>query len=239
MAIAWNIPGRATTPKPVSTVPDFFGRTPEAAQVVNPISLPKIPGADPAIHRSFMTAEELAKTLWGDAGAYRAGLAATDPNARGFANEEIADLGRVFSPDGYAADLSRIRQGRASALSKLSDTVLADIRRALNLGAIGRGGVSGSGLGSWMTRSAANEAARVRASEAVDAATQERNDLQALLAARTAATGRRTSVMDSVLNRLLSAGAVDTNATSASDAALLRALQAALTNTTSAYGMAP
>ena len=117
-------------------------------------------------------------------------------------------------------------------MSGISDTVLADLRRALNLGAVGRGA---SGLGSYLTRTASNAAAKLRAQEVTDQATQERSDLGALMAARAAMQGRRQTLADSAISRLLQPAQAESTSLSQFQSALAQALQQALSNSSLSY----
>lgn len=223
-----------TLPKPVATkkpdpVADYFGRT--ADSPVTPLSLPKIPGLDPLVKSQADLAEEQRKRREADLSAFRTALGAVPVDAWGA--EEGADIGRVYSPGGYEADLAGIRSRRAAGMTGISDTILADLRRALNLGAVGRGA---SGLGSYLTRTASNAAAKIRAQELADASAQERTDLGALMAARAAMQGRRQTLADSAISRLLQPAQAESTSLSQFQSALAQALQQALANSELAYG---
>lgn len=230
-------PTASTTAQPTNTVPDYFGRTPDATEYLRPVSLPKVPGADAAIYDSFSQAQNLAKNLWGDAANYRTAVAGSNPAVTDYANQEIADIGKLYDPNGYEALLAGIRARRKNAVSGMTNTMLQDLRRVLNLDAVGRGGVSGTGLGSYLTSRAASEVGRLRAAEEYDAAAQERADLAQLMAGRTASQGRRQALTDTLLQRLTAPGMVEASATTAAQQALNQALQEALMNSTYAYGL--
>lgn len=238
MANPWQV---WTPPKvaPETTTPqqDFFGRTPQAAEVLNPVSLPKVPGADTGLFEAFQRVNALGKAQTGDLGAYRTGVAATQPQVKDWTTQEQADISNLFSPNGYEALFGGIRNARATAFSRLSDSILGDTRRALNLGAAGRGGVSGTGLGSYLLRGAQSQAGRLRANEAVDSATQQRADLAALLAARTAAQGRRAAMTDTNLSRTLTPAQAESTALGQWLGVSGTALQQALANLTQAFGI--
>ena len=71
----------------------------------------------------------------------------------------------------------------------------------------------------------------------MDDATQARADLAALMSARTGSIGRRQSVTDALLSRLLAPADKEMGAQSGLNAQLQSALNAALANLVSAYGM--
>ena len=222
-----------TAPKPAAKAPDpvadYFGRSSDSP--VTPLSLPKIPGLDPLIKSQADLAETQRKARDADIARFRAALGAVPVDAWG--TEESADISRVYSPGGYESDLAGIRSRRAAGMAGISDTVLADLRRALNLGATGRGA---SGLGSYLTRTAGNAAAKLRAQELADASTQERTDLGALMAARAAMQGRRQTLADSAISRLLQPAQAESTSLSQFQSALAQALQQALGNSEIAYG---
>lgn len=225
-----------TIPKPVAKAPnpvdDYFGRTPAAGDTLKPVSLPKIPGLDPMLASQATLAESQRKSREADLARFRAALGGVPAEA--WASEETADIGRVFSPGGYESDLAGIRSRRAQGMAGLSDAVLGDLRRTLNLSAVGRGP---SGLGSYLTRTASNAAARLRAQELADQSTQERSDLGALMAARAAMQGRRQTLTDATLSRLLQPAQAESTSLSQYQSALAQALQQALANSEIAYGM--
>lgn len=152
-----------------------------------------------------------------------------------YAAGDIAELDRIFGPTGYESDLGNIRRTRQAAMANLNDTLLGDLKRALSLNS--RGGTAGTGLGSYLSRQAASEAGKIRAQAAVDDATQARADLAALMSARTGSIGRRQSVTDALLSRLLAPADKEMGAQSGLNAQLQAALNAALANLVSAYGM--
>lgn len=225
------------TKRALSPVEDYFGRTPAAAESLRPISLPKVPGADPLIYDSFNRTQGLGKTLFGDAKAYRETVGGTQPLTSDFTREELADISRVYDPAGYESSLAQIRGRRENAMRNLSGTILEDMRRTLGLNRVGSGGTAGTGLGSYLTRAAGSEAARVRAGEAVDSAAQARADLAAIMAARQASQGRRQQLLDANLQRILLPTQTDTEVLGRYNAQLAQALQQALANSTYAWGM--
>jgi len=239
MPTPWLPSPNPTKPKKAGTVdttiPDYFGRTPQATDVLRPINLPKIPGADPFIWQQFQDAAALRDRLSGDVADFRNLIGTTQPAVADFSRQEISDVDRLFNPTGYEAELAGIRGRRAKAMAGLDDTILADLRRALNLQA--RGGTAGTGLGSYLSRQAAAEAARIRAAEPYDAAAQERADLAALMAARQGAIGKRQAITDSLLARLLSPTEKDIASQSASASALQQAINSALANLVQAWGL--
>ncbi len=226
---------RPTTVAPAMTTQDFFGRTPNAVQYINPISLPKVPGADPLIMQAFSDYGTLRGNTQGDLSKFRAGVEGSQGQVGQYAAGDIAELDRIFGPTGYESDLGNIRRTRQAAMANLNDTLLGDLKRALSLNS--RGGTAGTGLGSYLSRQAASEAGKIRAQAAVDDATQARADLAALMSARTGSIGRRQSVTDALLSRLLAPADKEMGAQSGLNAQLQSALNAALANLVSAYGM--
>lgn len=227
-----------TPPKvtPESTTPqqDFFGRTPQAAAVLNPVSLPKVPGADQGLYDAFQRVNALGTNQQADLSAYRTAVAGSQPQTAGWAAQEQADISNLFSPNGYEAMFGGIRNARANAFSNLTSSILGDTRRALNLGATGRGA---TGLGSYLLRGAQAQAGKLRANEAVDASTQARADLAALLAGRTAAQGRRTALQDATLSRTLNPAQAESTALGQWLGNQGTSLQQALANLTQAFGL--
>lgn len=238
----WNIFGN-TAPMPRSTAPalsqpqQFFGRTPDATEVLRPINLPRVPGADPAIYQQFVDAEAMRQRLFGDVNAYRNALNQSLPRTAGFTAQEQQDISNIFSPGGYESQFAGIRDRRAASLSDLNNVILNDMRRQLGIDAVGRGGVSGAGLGSYLSTQAASEAGRLRAAEAYDRAAQERADLAALMAGRAASIGRRSALEDTNLARLMNPAAMEGQAASLYNTAFANALQNALANIIAAYGI--
>lgn len=242
MSTPWSIyspPKKSTTASAAvsgsQVVNDFFGRTPDAAELLKPISLPKVPGADPLIKDSFDFLTPLKTRVQGDLEAYRNAIGLSQPDVAKATAQEIADMERVFSPGGYQADLAGIRQQRMKAMEGLNDVLLGDLRRALSLNS--RGGTAGTGLGSYLARVAAGQAGKIRSEAAVDDANQARGDLAALMAARASTAGRRQSATDALVARLLNPAEKDLAAESGYSSALQRALQTALMNLTQAWGI--
>lgn len=235
MATWLTTPTKRTGTTTPNGVQDFFGRTPGAAQFINPISLPKVPGADPLILQAFNDYGGLRTRTLGDLSKYRSGVEGSQGTVAGYAAGDIAELDRIFGPTGYEADLGNIRRTRQAAMNGLNDTLLGDLRRALSINS--RGGTAGTGLGSYLTRQAASEAGKIRANAAVDDATQARADLAALMAARTGSIGKRQSVTDALLSRLLAPTDKEMGAQSGLQSQLQAALNSALANLVSAYGM--
>lgn len=223
-------PATATMP-----VQDFFGRTPQAVEMINPISLAKVPGADPMILQAFQDYDALRSRVGGDLSKFRAGVEGSQDQVGKYAAGDIAELDRIFGATGYESDLAGIRRTRTSAMDKLNDTLLGDLRRALSLNS--RGGTAGTGLGSYLTRQAASEAGKIRANAAVDDATQARADLAALMSARTGSLGKRQSVTDALLARLLGPADKEMGTATGLNSQLQSVLNQALANLVSAYGM--
>jgi len=212
--------------------PDFFGRTPNTG--VRQLSLAKVPGADPAIRSSFDEASRLRASAGRDVANYRNAFAGSLPQTSGYLNQELGDLSRLFSPGGYEADLAGIRDRRATALGNLDDQILGGFRRTLSSRAVGSGN---TGMGSYLSRLAMAEAGKLRTQEAYDAAGQERADLASLMAGRSAGYGRRTGMIDSNLARLLMPQQQEQAALGNYNSNLGSALQLALQNLISAYGI--
>jgi len=210
--------------------PDFFGRTKTGA--VRQLSLPKVPGADPAILGSFQDYARNRGMARSDLTGFRRAFGSTQPMVQQFANQDIGEIGRYFSPGGYEADLAGIRDRRAGALSALDDQILRSMKRTLDSRAIGTGT---PGMSSYLARLAASEAGRLRTAEVYDAAGQERADLAALMTARSGSAGRRQTILDSALARLLVPGQQEQASLGASNTNLSNALQMALANLVSAY----
>ena len=233
----WLNPVKKTTAATTAATQtqDFFGRTPNAVQYINPISLAKVPGADPLIMQAFSDYGTLRGNTQGDLSKFRSGVEGSQDQVGQYAAGDIAELDRIFGATGYESDLGNIRRTRQAAMANLDDTLLGDLKRALSLNS--RGGTAGTGLGSYLTRQAASEAGKIRAQSAVDDATQARADLAALMSARTGSIGRRQSVTDSLLFWLLAPANKEMGAQSGLNAQLQSALNAALANLVSAYGM--
>ena len=216
------------------SLPDFFGRTPDAASAFGQVSLAKVPGADSAIEDSFKRVGALGQQQALDYGALHKAWESNTPAVLKWNNQEVADMENLYNPMGYEAQFAAVRGRRASALSGLREGILGDLSRTLKLSAPGRGA---SGLGSWMARLAASQSARTRAAEAADMATQERNDLASILTARQAGQGRRQALLDSSYSRMLQPLQWETSGLGDYQTRLNSALQAALANLTSAYGI--
>lgn len=216
------------------SLPNFFGRTPDAATVFGQVSLAKVPGADTAIEDSFRRVGALGQQQALDYAALRKSWEANQPQTLKWNNEELADIGNLYNPMGYEAQLAAVRGRRAAALGQMRQGIMGDLSRTLKLSAPGRGA---TGLGSWMARLAASQSARTQAAEAADMATQERTDLGAILAARQAASGRRQSLLDSSYARALQPLTFETSGLGDYQSRLGTALQQALANLTSAYGI--
>jgi hypothetical protein len=181
---------------------------------------------------SFDLAEAQRKAREADMAKFRTAMG--EVPGESWLSQETADISNVFSPGGYESMLAGIRGRRAQGMAGLSDTILGDLRRTLNLSAVGRGT---SGLGSYLTRTASNAASRLRSQEIADAATQERSDLGALMAARAASQGRRQTLTDSWISRLLQPAQAESASLTQYQSALANALQQALANSEIAYGM--
>ena len=212
--------------------PDFFGRT--ANTGVRQLSLAKVPGADPAIRTSFDDASRLRSVLGNDTARYRNAVSGTMPRTMSYADQDIGDIDRYFNPGGYAADLAGIRDRRAGALTNLNDQILGGLKRTLSSRAVGAGN---TGMGSYLSRLAMSEAGKLRTQEAYDAAGQERADLATLMAGRNAGYGRRAGILDSSLARLLMPAQQEQNMLGNYNSNLGSALQLALQNLISAYGL--
>ena len=228
MALSWNPLG---APAPAAApLPDFFGRSKTSR--VQQLSLPKIPGADPMIRSSFDAAGRAYDAARADLGAYRRALAASMPMTSANLGAELADIGRYYDPRGYSADFAGIRSRRAGALAEIDDSIMRDLRRSLSSRAIG-----GGGTGSYLARLAAAESGKLRSREAYDAAAQERADLAALMAGRTSGYGRRASLIDADLARILNPMERENAALGAYNSNLGKAVELALANLISAYGV--
>jgi len=217
--------------------PDFFGRTPEAAEVFKPISLPKIPGFDPILQSSALEVEGANKRFGDDSARYRSALLAADPEINRFSDQEIGDIDSIFSPAGYEAQMAGIRARRRRAIEGLQSTLFGDLRKSLGLNAIGTGGVAGAGMGSYLMNKAADTSGRLRAQAVADDAEQERQDLAALLALRTGQQGRRALLSDAVASRAIQPTQVEGTILNQTLANRLAALQAALANTQLDYAV--
>lgn len=239
MANPWQVwsPPKVTPAPQTTPQQDFFGRTPQAAAVLNPVSLPKVPGADASLYQSFQNLGAFGDRQKSDLEGYRNAFNATAPSVGSWLGQEQADISNLYGPNGYEAQFGAIRNARSNAFGNLTNAILGDTRRTLNLGAAGRGGVAGSGLGSYLFQNAASQAGRLRANEAVDAATQQRADLAALLAGRTAMQGRRTALQDSVLGRMLNPTQAESTGLSQYLGNQGSALQQALANLVQAFGL--
>lgn len=217
------------------TTADFFGRTPGAIEAFNPVSLPKVPGADAYIKGAFDDLTKLRTSMQSDLGKYRSAWEGAQPVQEGYAKSDIAELDKILNPLGYEAQLGQIRRDRQAAMAGLNDAILGDLKRVLGLNA--RGGTAGTGLGSYLTRQAASQAGRIRADAAVDDAAQARADLAGLMTARAGTAGKRQTITDALLSRLLAPAEKDMAAQSGYSAALQQALNAALANLTQGFAM--
>lgn len=227
--MAWNTLTRPVYGGPAQQ-PDFFNRS--KTNSVRQLSLAKVPGADPMIESSFNTAAGLRASQGRDVGRYRSAFESSLPQVSGYLDQDLGDISRYFSPNGYSADLAGIRDRRSSALTGLNDQILAGLRRTLSSRAVGGGN---TGLGSYLSRIAAGEAGKLRTQEAYDSAGQERADLATLMAGRNNAYGRRSGLIDSTLARLLMPAQQEQTVASNYNTNLGSALQLALQNLVSAY----
>lgn len=237
---SWSVPRPTVPPSTATTNPagGFFGTTPEAAASINPISLPRVPGANPIIEGQFQDAESLRQQLAADSARYREAISGATPALERQNEQQLEFLASVFGGD-YARQLAAVRAKRAAAMGNLNNQILAETRQALNLNALGGQGVSGSGLGSYLTGVAAREAGRLRTAEAYDAAEAERADLNADFIARMQTVGRPQQLTDAMAARVVQPAQFDISANAALQAAYERALQQALANQTFAFGMQP
>jgi len=219
----------------VGEVPNFFGRTPEARSTITEANFPKVPGADSYLEQAFRNLDPLGANLKADTGLFRSEVGRTQPELGGYLGQEVADISRLFTPGGYEQQFADIRGRRAKAFSGLSDAILGDLRKVLNLNA--RGGAGGTGLSSYLMSTAANQAARTRADEAVDASTAERADLATLMAGRGAAAGKRQTLTDALLQRLMMPAEKEAAASNVWTQQLQQALNAAIANLVQSWGL--
>jgi len=223
---AWTIPAKLPKKPVLSTeMPDFFGTTAPGGPAGTPARIAKTPGADPLVFEQFDQVSRLGDTIDATTAPFFAALTATQPALAAATGQETANLDAVYSPNGYQATLQAIRDARKKAFAGLNQQMLADLRRTLGLGRIGAGGAVGGGLSSLLARIAAAESGKLRAQEAVDAATQERADTGALATMRAASQGQRQTLTDALLSRLLTPIDVEAKAGSTYSDALTRALQ--------------
>lgn len=222
-----------TQPK-AKTAPDFFGRTPEAADVLNPVSLPKVPGADPQIKGLFEQAQAAYQRSQEDLNRYRSMFGTLQPKLNQFNAQESGAIGSWYDPNGVQSQMAGIRSRQQAAQGNLSQQLLLDLHRALGLGSVGRGP---QGLGSYLTRMVAAEAGKIRNAEAVNAAGAERSDLAALLALQAQGLGRRQAAELGTLQGQLAPITAESAVQSNYSALLQQALNAALANLTQSYGM--
>ena len=228
-----NPPYWPTAPK-AKPAPDFFGRTPEAADVLNPVSLPKIPGADPQIKGLFEQAQAAYQRSQEDLNKYRSMFGSLQPKLGQWNAQESNAIGSWYDPSGVQSQMASIRGRQQAAQGNLSQQLLLDLHRALGLGSVGRGP---QGLGSYLTRMAAAEAGKIRNAEAVNMAGAERSDLAALLALQAQGLGRRQAGEMSILQGNLAPITAE-NAVSTNYSALLQqALNAALANLNQSFGL--
>lgn len=213
---------------------DFFGYTPAAAETLNPVSLPKVPGANPAIQDLFSQNEEFRKRTQADLEKYRSMFGLGQPARTKALDQNLNFLGSVYSPSGVQSQLGSIRNRQAAANQNLTQQMLGDLYRAMNLGAVGRGA---QGLGSYLGRLAASEAGKIRTQEAVSAADRERADLAALLNLQMQGLGRAQSLQDASLAGYLTPIQAEQTAQTGYASLLANALQQALANQAFAYGL--
>ena len=222
----------STAPKKEDELPDFFGRTPDATSLMTPINYAKVPGYDPILKANAFDVAGTGRRSGIDLSRFRMAMDASQPDINKYGEQEIAEINRLYSPLGYEAQLADIRRRRVSALDTLQSRIFGDMRRQLNLDAIG---APSSGLGSYMTERAAGTAARVRDQAIADMIAQERADAAALAEARGAAQGRRGLITDTALARMLGPAEQDLKFQGGYQDILNRALQAALQNTDLGY----
>lgn len=168
-----------------------------------------------------------------DISNFRTALTGTQPGVNTALQQEQADIGQLFNPGGLESQLGAVRAKRKAALGGLEGTLLSDLRRTLNLNAAGRGG---TGLGSYLTRTAANQAARIRTQAIEEDAAQERRDLADVLAARRGAVGQRQQLADAAARRSLLPVEAELSRSQGTQALLARALESALANSDLTFG---
>lgn len=233
MATSWTVPTTPTNKGSTldTSIPDYFGTMTDGPMGVARMS--KIPGADPLIYQQFQDAQTLRDTIGKTTGTYFDALSKSQGSVDNANAQDMGELDALFNPNGYQAGLSGIRDRRAAALKNLDQILMGDMRRSLSMGRIGSGG---GGLSSYLARMAGSEAAKTRANEAYDSATQQRTDLASLMSARQGAVGKRASLIDTALSRLLSPIDTVSKANATSSNALSQAVQQALLNSLIASG---
>lgn len=228
MPTAWDIPAALPKKKATtlaSTIPDYFGTTPEGTAAGSVARLAKTPGADPAIFQQFVDATRLHDTIDASTAPFLAALSATNPKLAAANAQEVGNIDSIYSPDGYQSVLQSIRDTRKKAVAGINAQLIANLRRTLGLNRVGSSGMVGGGLGSYLAQVAAAESGKLQANEAYDAAGQERADALALLAARQSAQGQRQTLTDALLQRLLIPVDVSSKVGATYSDALTRALQ--------------
>ena len=215
-------------------LPDFFGRTPEAAAsgVMSPINFARIPGFDPILAGAAEEATALRPSSSPDLARYRAAIGATAPDIRRYTTQEVGDIGNVYSPTGYETQMANIRSRRAAALADMQRRLFGDLRQQMGLDVVGS---PASGLNSYMMEKAGDQAARIREQAIADAADQERKDLADLMAARAGQQGRRMLLTDAELARMMAPTESAFKYGGAYQDIISRALQSALANTDIGY----
>jgi hypothetical protein len=230
MATSWStLPAPKAPKKSLGEIPDYFGTGGPAGSAV--ARLARIPGADPAIYQQFMDAEALRENIGQSTGNYFSQLAAKQPRYDAATESDLSEIDAIMNPSGYQQAFQGVRDRRRAALSNLDRVLLGDMRRGLSQGQIGSGG--GGGMNSYLARIAAGEAAKIRAQAEADHSTAERTDLSALMAARQGVSGKRGSIIDTLLSRLLQPVDIEAKANSIYSDTLGRALQQALLNSIS------
>ena len=214
--------------------PDFFGGVPAATETLNPVSLPKIPGAQGYIQELFPQATETRTRVQGDIQKYREMFGLGQPARTKALDQNTEFLNSVYSPSGVQAQLGSIRNRQAAAGQNLAQQMLGDLYRAMGLGSVGRGA---QGLGSYLGRLAASEAGKIRTQEAAAAADRERADIGALLQMQMQGLGRVQALQDANLAGYLLPMQAEQTAQTGYANLLQQALQQALANQAFAYGI--
>jgi len=226
-ANSWTVPISPTNAgsTPDTTIPDYFGTMTNGP--IGTTRLSKIPGADPLVYQQFQDAQGLRDTIGKSMGTYFDALSKSQGSIDNSNQQDLASLNSLFDPNGYQAGLSNIRNQRTAALKNLDQILFGDMRRSLSMGRIGSGG---AGLSSYLAQMAGSQAATTRANEAYDSANQQRLDLTSLINAQQGAIGKRSSLQDSAITRLLAPIGAQTQAYGANSNALTQAVQQALMN---------